>query len=171
MFQRKRMEDNRLMKCNSEKQDPITEEGETSTCQHMTCALKQILSEHCLPWCILSQTWQIFKDSPKPIMHQTEKKYLVLENEALNHNNYIRVNFFHRSLSPLKHFPNCLNNASPVNTLFLLPPSDLRKSHLPSVLDRRWHVFLLYFCKTGKKNTVITIALVDSHGTFSWVYN
>lgn len=32
MFQRKRMEDNRLMKGNSEKQDPITEEGETSTC-------------------------------------------------------------------------------------------------------------------------------------------
>lgn len=139
-----------------------------------------ILSENLLTTCLIIQemcTWTDLSQhqfvlvclisrhalsSEIPKLHYAwEKKPNLLAQaaEALNHNNlhnmYMRANFFHKSLNStfswVKRFLKCLNNETgQVNISVLLQPSDLRKWHLPSVLGRRLHAFLPYFCKTRK---------------------
>lgn len=118
------------------------------------------LSQHQFVLVCLISRHALSSEIPK-LHYAWEKKPNLLSQaaEALNHNNlhnmYMRAKFFHKSLNStfswVKRFLKCLNNETGrVNISVLLQPSDLRKWHLPSVLGRRLHAFLPYFCKTRK---------------------
>lgn len=138
--------------------DILSENLTTCLIIHELCTWTDPLTARVCPGVSYLKICFIFRD-PKTLLCMRGKTNLLAQAaEASNHNNlhnvYMRVNVFHKSLNSVQHFLECLNNETgQVNFSVLLQPSDLRKWHLPSVLGRRLHVFLPYFCKTRKPNS------------------
>lgn len=85
--------------------------------------------------------------------------------EALNHNNYLRVNFFHKCLNPVQHFLKCLNNATSWVNISFRPLTWKSCTYLQCwVEDGMFSSFI----SAKQENQIDTIALIDPHRVFSW---